>query len=76
MVPSGDHAGFTSKASLSVSCFGRERTVTVKSWLAVSPPGSRAATVAGALPSAMAVTVTVPPFTDTVATAGFDDVAV
>ena len=72
-VPSGDHAGLTSAALLSVS---RASTVTVKSWLAVSPPGSRAVTVTAAVPVATAVTVKMLPATDTVATAGFDDMAV
>ena len=47
----------------------------MKSWLAVSPPGSRAVTVTAALPAATAVTVTVLPATATVATAESDDAA-
>ena len=75
-VPSGDHAGWTSAALLSVTRSDGWRTVTVKCWLAVSPLGSRAVTVTVALPVATAVTVTMLSATATVTTAGSDHVAV
>ncbi len=43
--------------------------------MAVSPPGSVAVTLTVVVPLATAVTLTVLPAIETVATAGFDDVA-
>ena len=50
--------------------------VTIKRWVAASPPGSRAITVMVAVPASMGVTVTIPPSTLTVATDSSEELAV
>ena len=51
-------------------------TVTVKRWVADSPPGSLAVTVMVAVPAPTGVTVTILPSTLTVATEASEDLAV